>query len=160
MAKNIKTIILAAGAGTRMKSDLPKVLHQIAGRPLLRFVLDNAKALGLRDVNVVVGFRKDLVCRQLDKNIRTVEQRRLLGTADALKVAVAKFKSFRGHLLVLYGDNPLIEKGSLDNLIKRHTSSDADCTILTAMVNNPFGYGRVVRDNYSRVKRKCGGLLF
>lgn len=153
MAKNIKTIILAAGKGTRMKSELPKVLHSIAGKPLLQFVLDKVKALGLKDTYVVVGFRQDLVRNYLDKKIRTVEQKRLLGTADALKAVLGKLKGFKGHLLVLYGDNPLIEKESLENLLRIHTSSGADCTLLAATVNNPFGYGRIIRDNYSRIRR-------
>jgi bifunctional UDP-N-acetylglucosamine pyrophosphorylase / glucosamine-1-phosphate N-acetyltransferase len=153
MAKNIKTIILAAGKGTRMKSELPKVLHTIVGRPLIQFVLDNVKALGLKDTCVVVGFRQDLVKNHLDKKIKTIEQKRLLGTGDALKAVTAKLKGFKGNLLVLYGDSPLIERASLENLIKTHTSSGADCTLLTAVIDNPFGYGRIIRDNYSRIRR-------
>jgi len=136
-----------------MKSDLPKVLHTICGKPLLQFVLDNVKSVGLRDVYVVIGYRSDLVCNYLGKNFKTLKQKRLLGTADALKAAVSKFRNFNGTILVLYGDNPLIEEGSLDNLIKAHTKSRADCTLLTANLSNPFGYGRIIRDNYSRIRR-------
>ncbi|MDP3143131.1 MAG: sugar phosphate nucleotidyltransferase [Candidatus Omnitrophota bacterium] len=153
MTKNIRTIILAAGAGTRMKSGLPKVLHTINSKPLLQFVLDNVKALGLKDVYVVVGFRKDLIKNYIGKNAKTLDQKKLAGTADALKAALSKIKNFSGLVLVLYGDNPLIEKASLENLIKTHLDSKVDCTLLTATLNNPFGYGRIIRDNYSRIRR-------
>lgn len=152
MKGNLAVIILAAGKGTRMKSACPKVLHKICGRPLLGFVLDNVRALGLKDVNVIVGYGKELVKEHLEKGIKVYEQKKLLGTADALKPVLGRLRNFSGGLLVLYGDNPLISKESVASLIKKHLSSNADCTLLTAVINNPFSYGRIIRDNYSRIR--------
>ncbi|MFZ5801214.1 MAG: bifunctional UDP-N-acetylglucosamine diphosphorylase/glucosamine-1-phosphate N-acetyltransferase GlmU [Candidatus Omnitrophota bacterium] len=152
MNKNLAVVILSAGRGTRMKSVIPKVLHKICGRPLLDFVLDNVRSLGLKDINVVVGYGKEQVKEHLDKGTRVFEQKRLLGTADALKPVLGKLHNFSGSLLVLYGDNPLLCKASIANLIKKHHAANADCTLLTAVVNNPFGYGRIIRDNYSRIR--------
>ncbi|MDP2939620.1 MAG: NTP transferase domain-containing protein [Candidatus Omnitrophota bacterium] len=163
MNKNFKVIILAAGKGVRMNSELPKVMQPICGKPMLEFVLDNVKVLKLKDITLVLGFRADLVRAILDKDIKIVMQKKLLGTGDAVKIALAKLKGFKGSCLILNGDNPLVNAKSMHNLMKAHIQSGASATFLTANVDNPHGFGRVVRDNYSRVTKisediDAGGL--
>jgi len=153
MNKTFKAIILAAGKGVRMNSDLPKVMHAICAKPMLKFVLENVQQTKIKDIIAVVGFRADLVKQILEKDIKIVAQRKLLGSGDAVKAASGKIKSFKGNCLVLNGDSPLVSPETLKSLIKAHIQKDASCTFLTANVDNPKGYGRVIRDNYSRVIR-------
>ncbi|MFC1703232.1 bifunctional N-acetylglucosamine-1-phosphate uridyltransferase/glucosamine-1-phosphate acetyltransferase [Candidatus Omnitrophota bacterium] len=145
MKNDIQVIILAAGKGTRMKSDVPKVMHQICHRPMISFVLDTVKAAKLRPVTVVVGYKDKLVRAVLDKKVKVVKQKRLLGTADAVKAAASKLKSFQGDVLVLYADNPLLSPETISQVVRQHKAADAACTLLTATVDNARGYGRVVR---------------
>lgn len=151
--KSFKAIILAAGKGLRMNSEMPKVMHPICNKPMLQFVLDCVNSVKIKDIIAVLGFRADLVKPILDKQIKIVLQKKLLGTADALRVATSKLKGFKGNCLVLNGDTPLVEAETLKNLMRVHLQSGAGCTFLTANVDNPKGYGRVIRDNYSRVIR-------
>ncbi len=153
MNKNFKAIILAAGKGERMNSHLPKVMQPICARPMLWFVLDALRAVKIKDIIAVVGFGADLVKGILDRDIKVVLQKKLLGTADAVRTGAGKLKGFKGNVLVLNGDAPLISPETIKGLIKAHLQSSAACTFLTANVDNPGGYGRVVRDNYSRVIR-------
>ena len=153
MNKTFKVVILAAGKGVRMNSDLPKVMHTICAKPMLKFVLENVRQTKIKDTIAVVGFRADLVKRILEKDIKIVVQRKLLGSGDAVKAASGKIKGFKGNILVLNGDSPLVNPETIKGLIKAHIQKDASCTFLTANVDNPKGYGRVIRDNYSRVTR-------
>lgn len=153
MTKNFKAIILAAGKGVRMNSESPKVMHPIYAKPMLKFVLETVKAIKIKDTIVVAGFKADLVKPILDKDIKIVIQKKLSGTADAVKSASGKLKGFKGNVLILNGDSPLVRAETLKNLISAHLKSGAHCTFLTANVDNPKGYGRVIRDNYSRVTR-------
>jgi bifunctional UDP-N-acetylglucosamine pyrophosphorylase/glucosamine-1-phosphate N-acetyltransferase len=150
--KKPKAIILAAGKGTRMKSDLPKVLHMVQGRPLISFVIDLVKSLKIRDIIVVVGHKDKLVRNVLDKGIKIVKQKRLTGTADAVISAKSKLSSLDTDVLILYADHPLVSKETLDSLIRYHLKNKLDCTFLTATLQQPRGYGRIRRDNYGRVQ--------
>lgn len=153
MKNNIAAIILAAGEGTRMKSQLPKMLHPICGKPMLAYVLDLAKKIRLTNTFVVLGHKRQLFTDLLKEyKIKTVYQDKLLGTADAVNRTKNVLKNFKGHILILYGDQPLLKKETLEKLIARHLESNADATILTANIEEPFGYGRIIRDNYSRVR--------
>lgn len=150
--KNVACIILAAGRGTRMKSDLPKVLHPVCGRPMLGYVLDLARDLRIRDVVTVLGYKHDLVEKQLNHGaVRLVVQKKLLGTADAVKLALSKLKSFKGTVLILYGDIPLLTKTTVEGLIKHHQRHGLDATILTMDLKKPDGYGRILRDPCANV---------
>ncbi len=145
--KNIVTIILAAGKGTRMKSSIPKVLHQVCDRPIIDYVLEIAKQVGSLKKIVVLGFKAPEVKKQLTADCITVKQRKLLGTADAVKCALSKLKSYNGDVLVLSGDTPLLNKTVVKNLIKRHKRTKASISFLTSVVHNPQGYGRIIRDD-------------
>lgn len=153
--KSIVGIILAAGKGVRMKSgNLPKVLQPICGKPMLGYILDSVRQAGVQRIVVVTGHKADLVKKFLRaKGAQTAKQRNPLGTGDAANCAREPLKGFVGDCLVLYGDDPLITSSSLQRLINRHQTTGASCTILTAMLKNPTGFGRIVRDENGHVLR-------
>jgi len=153
MNKNIAVIILAAGKGERMKSQTPKVLHEICGRPMLRFVLDLVQVLKVKRTIAVLGFKHELVKKELPKEIKITLQKKMLGTADAVKHALSGLKGFKGTVLVLYGDTPLLTKETVNKLLKYHINNNLDATLLTANLDKPKGYGRVVRDKYSSISQ-------
>ncbi len=143
--KNIAAIILAAGKGTRMKSELPKVLHEVCGRPMLGYVMDIVKGLRCRPAVVVLGHKAQQVAQTLEPGTKTVLQKQLRGTADAVKQALPALKKASGTVVILYGDTPLLQQKTIDELIRRHTASKALATILTAKLEDAFGYGRIIR---------------
>ena len=135
-----------------MKSEIPKVLHPLCGKPMLAYVLDLAKDLKLRNTLVVVGHKKELLKDLLNEyKVKMIHQDKLLGTADALRRAQNALKNFSGNVLVLYGDQPLLRKETLKTLTQKHLDTNACATILTANLANPCGYGRIIRDNYARI---------
>lgn len=153
MDKNFAAIILAAGEGTRMKSAIPKVMHPLCGRPMLAYVLDLAKEMKLKSTLVVVGHKREMLQGLLaDYNAKPVYQDNLLGTADAVKRTESALRNFFGNIIVLYGDQPLLQKETLQRLIQKHNQTSAAATILSAYMSNPSGYGRIIRDNYGSLK--------
>lgn len=152
MNKKFVGIILAAGRGTRMKSQTPKVLQPICGEPMLGYVLDLAKGLKLSHTLVVVGHQRELLQPLLDEyRTKAIHQDRPLGTADAVRRTQNALKKFSGNILILYADQPLLKKDTLKKLIQKHIESSASITILTAHMQDPSGYGRIIRDNYARI---------
>jgi len=149
--KEIAVIILAAGKSTRMKSQLPKVLHKLCGRPMLSYVLDLVATLRPAQTVAVLGYQQELVRQLIPKGIKIAIQKKLIGTADAVKAGLAALKGFKGTVLVLYGDNPLLKKETLKQLLNYHWENNADVTLLTAQLKTPFGYGRIMRDKYSSI---------
>lgn len=158
----LRSVILAAGKGARMKSATPKVLHQVCGKPIMEYVLDAVKSSGSLNACVVVGhesqkvrgFLDDYTTRQGKKirmRVEAVEQKSLLGTADAVKAAAASLKNYSGDVLVLCGDTPLLTRQTVGRLIRKHRTTKSVCTILTAVVDEPFGYGRIMRDDAGHV---------
>jgi bifunctional UDP-N-acetylglucosamine pyrophosphorylase/glucosamine-1-phosphate N-acetyltransferase len=148
MSKDIAVIILAAGKGVRMKSETPKVLHKICGRPMIGYVLDLVKSLRPEEKVVVLGHKHELVKKEIALGFKLAVQEKLVGTADAVRVALSKLKGFKGTVLVLYGDTPLLKKETVDKLIKYHSENGLDATLLTAELAKPDGYGRIIRDKY------------
>ena len=147
-------IVLAAGQGTRMKSDLPKVLHPLGGKPLFLHVLDTARRLGPSLIAIVVGHRADAVkavCPLSD--VRWVPQDRQLGTGHAVLCAKDVFREFTGELLILSGDVPLVSERTLRAVLARHSAAAAALTLLTARLTDPKGYGRVVRSTQGAISR-------
>ena len=143
--------ILAAGKGTRMVSNLPKVLHRISGETLLNRIINTSKKLNPDKIFVVIGHKSDLVKESLlkDNNVEIVLQEPQLGTGHAVQVLSKELNDFKGNLLILNGDVPLIRAKSLKELLKLHSSRDADVSIITTEKENPFGYGRVFKkDNF------------
>ncbi len=136
-----------------MLSQIPKVLHFLYGKPLIGHVLDAVAGAGVRRVIVVVGYRSDLVRAQMGAGVETVVQRTLKGTAHAVLQALPRLRSFRGEILILYGDTPLITEQTLQGLLETHRREQAACTLLTAHLHEPTGYGRIVRDQTGRIVR-------
>ncbi len=134
-----------------MKSAIPKVLHKICGRPMLGYVLDLARSLKPKQAVAVLGFKHKLVRKEITAGVKVAVQNKLIGTADAVKAALKQLKGFKGTVLVLYGDIPLLKKETVDKLIKYHTENKIDATLLTAELAKPKGYGRVLRDKYFSV---------
>jgi bifunctional UDP-N-acetylglucosamine pyrophosphorylase / glucosamine-1-phosphate N-acetyltransferase len=150
--QNIKAIILAAGRGTRMKSETPKVMHEILGRPMISYVADSVRAVGIADITAVIGFGSEEVKEFFEtKKIRTTLQKKLLGSADAVKIAGKIIKGSKGDTLIVYGDTPLIKSQTLKRLIEKHISSGASLTLLTAVLKNPTGYGRIIRNTDGKI---------
>jgi bifunctional UDP-N-acetylglucosamine pyrophosphorylase / glucosamine-1-phosphate N-acetyltransferase len=150
--KNIAAIILAAGEGTRMKSSLPKVLHNICGKPMLKYLIDNVNSIGINKVIAIVGHKAGLV-EELISGIKCIKQDKLLGTGDAVSRARAVLLKDNkiDNVLILYGDTPLLSQAVIKKLIEKHVSSGASATILTAQLKNPTGYGRIVRSSSGKV---------
>ena len=150
---NIYGVILGAGEGTRMKSCLPKVLHKVAGKELISHVIDCLNnAVKMQKLVVVVGSGSDLVIKHLEKyNADYAFQKERLGSAHALLQAKNKLKIFDGHLIVMCGDTPLVKSLTIKNLLKYHIKNKNNATVLSGMVQNPFGYGRIVRDSKGAV---------
>lgn len=146
--KPIKAIILAAGKGTRMKSDLPKVLVRASGRPLVDYVLDAVQAAGIEDTIVVVGYRAELVRETLADRpgITFCEQTEQLGTGHAVQMCRAELEGFDGGVLVLTGDSPLTQVASLRHLVDLFQSEQTFCVMGTLLTDDPGGLGRIVRD--------------
>ncbi|MFH1360012.1 MAG: sugar phosphate nucleotidyltransferase [Candidatus Omnitrophota bacterium] len=143
--QSLNVIILAAGKSVRMKSATPKILHSLCGRPMIQYNTDLVRSLGSLKTYIVLGHQSDLIKRQLQKNMRVVIQRKLLGTADAVKQTLPLIKGFKGDILVLCADTPLLTKETIGRLIKFHQQTKADCTLLSCAVNDPRGYGRIIR---------------
>jgi bifunctional UDP-N-acetylglucosamine pyrophosphorylase / glucosamine-1-phosphate N-acetyltransferase len=155
-------IVLAAGKGTRMKSDLPKVVHEIGGRPMVCAVVDACLAVGCSKVIAIVGYKQELVREALKGYGAKVDfavQAEQLGTGHAVRSAEGLFKDAiaagPGTLdaFVLCGDGPLIRAETLAKLLKTHRDSNASATLATAVLDDPTGYGRIVRDGAGRFAR-------
>jgi len=136
-----------------MLSHIPKVVHSLYGKPLIGHVLDAVRQVGIRRIVVVVGYRSDMVRSHLGPGVETVVQRSLRGTAHAVMRALPKLKGFRGEIVVLYGDTPLLTPQTVRGLIHAHRRERAICTLLTAQLKEPTGYGRIVRDQTGRIVR-------
>jgi bifunctional UDP-N-acetylglucosamine pyrophosphorylase/glucosamine-1-phosphate N-acetyltransferase len=149
----IDAVILAAGKGTRMKSELPKVLHHLADRPLLDHVLDTVASVGVDHTVVVVGHKAELVQETCARpGLDFVLQEPQLGTGHAVQVAVPKLRR-GGYTVVLAGDVPLLTAATLENLIQGTVSSDAAAVILTCVVQDAGAYGRIIKDEQGRVRK-------
>ena len=142
--------ILAAGLGTRMRSALPKVLHQLAGKAMISHVVDAVSALGPAEIVVVVGHGGDKVRAVLGGGIRYAVQQEQLGTGHALAVAVSAIEAAQGDLLVTYGDMPLLKTATLRRLLDHHRETGADATLLTTVLDETSRFGRIIRDEGGR----------
>lgn len=145
---DIVAVILAAGKGKRMKSDLPKVLHPLFGRPLIEHLVDTLISLSVKRIVIVVGHRAELVQQALAKyhgQVEFVLQKEQLGTGHAVLVTEPTLAGFAGDLLVLNGDVPLLSAETIKRLITLHRQEKAAATVLSAVPPDPTGYGRIVR---------------
>ena len=149
----LAAVILAAGKGTRMKSKHPKVLHKLCGQSMLSWVIDAVAAAGVEQTVVVVGHGAEQVAREVEGRAQVALQAEQLGTAHALLQAGPHLKDSQGQVLVLCGDTPLIEADTLSLLVQNHRSSGAVATVLTTEMEDPAGYGRVIRGDRGGVCR-------
>ena len=152
--RNLVSIILAAGEGTRMKSTLPKVLHQICGQPMLVYVLKAVLRAGCRKNYLVLGHKGEKIIEVLrnslplrKRGIEFVKQSKLLGSGHAVLQVKKKLRGYKGHVLVVYGDLPLLTGRTLNRLIQTHYKQDNSLTILGATLENPSGYGRIIENS-------------
>ncbi len=151
----VAVAILAAGRGTRMKSDLPKVLHSLAGRSLVERVIDSCQLLEPDKKIVIIGYQGTKIQQELShlNGIQFVTQTKQLGTGHAVQQLVPHLQEYQGDLLVLNGDSPLLRKMTLHQLVKTHKQSGNAATLLTANLPNPQGYGRVFCDRNNLVSQ-------
>lgn len=153
MTTTVKAVILAAGKGTRMKSELPKVLHKIQGLSLLERVINETLKVKNLDESVVITGHKaelvdDLVGQIYDKKtVNTVLQSPQLGTGHAVSMAISQLQNFDGNVLILCGDTPLLTTEVLDDLVDFHNTEKSDLTVFSAIFDNPTNYGRIVKKN-------------
>jgi len=140
----VTALILAAGAGTRMKSDKPKVVHKVLDTPMIQLCAAAAKNAGCERIVTIVGYKKEQVAAALPETVECVYQPEQKGTANAVVVAADALKESEGYLLVMCGDMPLLRPETLRQLID--VCHDRSMAVLTAQVENPSGYGRIVRD--------------
>lgn len=148
----LETLILAAGKGTRMKSKLPKVLHKIGGKPMLRHVIDAAKRTGSTREVVVIGAGADLIKQEIS-DVEFVMQNQQLGTGHAVLCAKENFANSTGTLLILCGDTPLLTGESLKKFVAAHEKSNCAVTVLTAEMPDATGYGRMIHEDNGTFKK-------
>lgn len=149
--KKLNAIILAAGKGTRMKSDTIKILHKLLDKPMLEYVYDALKPLQTEKIVTVVGHQKDKVYDLYQEKSFFAEQKEQLGTGHAVLQAKEFFQKEDEDVLILCGDTPLLTADTLESLVKYHQEHNLVCTVLTAVLDNPTGYGRIIRDLEGRV---------
>ncbi len=150
-AEPLAVVILAAGLGTRMKSDVPKVLHEVCGRPMLSYVVDAALSLSPERLVVVTGAEQDAVEEVLPPGCERAIQQERRGTGDAVRAGLETLTGFDGDVMVLYGDVPLVDAAFVRELAGCHWAADAGATLTTVRLADPAHYGRVVRDGQGRV---------
>lgn len=153
MMKQSKTIILAAGQGTRMHSQKPKVLHQVCGKNILDYVVEVSRAAGIDDIGVIVGYQADVVTASLPPEVAIMLQKEQLGTGHAVVQALPFFDNFQGNLIVLVGDAPLIRPETIEGLVSRHETNGYAATVLTAEFADPTGYGRMIKNAANELVR-------
>ena len=141
------SVILAAGMGTRMKSKMPKVLHKVCGKPLSKWVIDASKAAGADKVCAVVGHKADTVKEVLGDVCEFALQAEQKGTGHAVMQAIDVIKNSKGEVVILNGDTPLITAETINKAIEYHKNNGNQATVITAILDDATGYGRIVRDN-------------
>jgi bifunctional UDP-N-acetylglucosamine pyrophosphorylase/glucosamine-1-phosphate N-acetyltransferase/UDP-N-acetylglucosamine pyrophosphorylase len=147
-------VVLAAGKGTRMKSDLPKVLFPVLGRPMIHWVLDALTESGIHDVIVVVGYRDDLVRRELAaRTVQFAQQSEQLGTGHAVQMTRPLLLQGKAPVLIVTGDSPMIQASSVRELLDIYQRETWDCLLGTLVKDNPTGLGRIVRDSQGVFQR-------
>ena len=144
---SLKSIIMAAGKGSRMMSELPKVIHLAHSKPMVVRIIDALNALDVEENILILGHKREKVLEVLGNDISYVIQEEQLGTGHAVKQAEEKIKNYNGDILIINGDIPLIQKETLVNFYNEYKKENADGIILTAIFDNPFSYGRIFKEN-------------
>ena len=149
---NLVAIILAAGKGTRMRSKYPKVLHKVGGKPMLQHVIDAATVAGADKKVIIVGHEAEMVEAMVGEQGTIALQAEQLGTGHAVMQTAEALKGFTGTALILCGDTPLLDGEELKKFCEAHQASGSAATVLTAIMDDPFGYGRIIRDANGNVQ--------
>ena len=145
--KPLAVVILAAGKGTRMNSELPKVLHKINGTPMIEIVINTSNKLSPKKIIAIIGYKKELVKDVLkNHNIEFAVQLEQNGTAHAVQQCAKQLKEFTGIVLVLSGDVPGITSKTLESFINLHLSNNSKASLISTNLDNPLGYGRIIRN--------------
>ena len=144
---SLKSIIMAAGKGSRMMSELPKVIHLAHSKPMVVRIIDALNALDVEENILILGHKREKVLEVLGNDISYVIQEEQLGTGHAVKQAEEKIKNYNGDILIINGDIPLIQKETLVNFYNEYKKENADGIVLTAIFDNPFSYGRIFKEN-------------
>jgi NDP-sugar pyrophosphorylase family protein len=148
MQLNIKAIVLAAGKGTRLQSedfDAPKVMREVGGKPLLSYVLESLSFIDIKDIVLVVGYKRESIIERFEGYTYAVQGMQL-GTGHAVMSARDQLRDYKGALLLCYGDMPAIKRDSYEQLIRTHFEEQNDCTLLSSQSDRPLAFGRVERD--------------
>jgi UDP-N-acetylglucosamine pyrophosphorylase len=150
---DVGVVILAAGKGTRMKSDIAKVLHKVGGKCMIVHVIECARKIARDNVHVVVGHQAHEVKREINKffKVKFAMQEQLLGTGDAVKAAIPGLKSSIKDVVVLCGDVPLIQESTLKNMVEEHKKKQVKLSVLAIDLDDPTGYGRIVQDELNNM---------
>ena len=151
MENNIMAIVMAAGKGTRMKSKKSKLVQKIFGKEVVKRAVENAKNAGVNDIVAVVGYQKEEVMAVLGDTVKYAFQEDMMGTGHAVLMAKEYLQGKKGKVLVLNGDVPLIRPKTLNKLIEKSIENKEYATLLTAIYDNPKGYGRIIRDEGGNV---------
>ncbi|NQV17651.1 MAG: NTP transferase domain-containing protein [Armatimonadetes bacterium] len=151
--KKLATIILAAGKGVRMKSDKPKVVFELAGKPMINRVVETAQKIESDIITIVVGYKKEMIIDIIPKTekIKFIEQKEQYGTGHAVMVTENVFKDFDGNIFILCGDVPLLRAETLQKMLTKHKGTNAACTVLTAIMEDALKYGRIIRNENGNV---------
>ena len=150
--KFVMTVIMAAGKGTRMKSNKSKLVHKIYDKELVKRVAELANQVGTDEIVTVVGHLKEQIQEVLGDSVSYAYQDELLGTGHAVMQASKFLEGKKGKVVILYGDVPIIRKETIENLIIKSFKNKEYATLLTAIYENPTGYGRIIRDEGGNIK--------
>ncbi|WP_413832134.1 sugar phosphate nucleotidyltransferase [Desulfobacula sp.] len=150
---DVAVVILAAGKGTRMKSDIAKVLHKVGGQCMVVLVVECARKIARDNVHVVVGHQAHIVKEEITKffKVKFAVQEHLLGTGDAVKAAIPDLNSCIKDVVVLCGDVPLIQESTLKNMVEEHKKQQSKLSVLAIDIEDPTGYGRIVQDGQNHM---------
>ena len=152
MEQDIVAVVLAAGKGTRMKSNKSKLVHKIYGKELVKRVVETAEKSDIKDIIAVVGYKKEEIQKVLEDTVKYAYQEEMLGTGHAVLQAEEYLEGRKGKVVVLNGDVPIIRPETIKKLIEKSIKNKEYATVLTAIYNNPTGYGRIIRDDGGNVK--------
>ncbi len=144
---NAKAVVLAAGKGVRMKSELPKVLHSLCGMPLVAHVLRSIRDSGISDIITVVGYKGDEVARAAGEGVRIAWQHEQKGTGHAVMQSAPLLEDYHGLVVVACGDVPLISPDTIREMVARASEPGVRACVLTMIPANPFGYGRIIKES-------------
>jgi len=150
--KDVVAIVLAAGRGTRMKSDLPKVLHNILGKPMIMHVLGAIERAGI-DETILIAGHGNVLLKKCVGDRKILIQKALLGSGDAVNTARKALSKYSGDIVVICGDTPLIKSETIKALVSAHAESGASATVMTVKLDDPTGYGRIVRGDGNRIRK-------